>query len=343
MLRKFLVPLLLSSISSFSFGQSILTDANFNPVLGDAFAVKVVNETGINPGASGAAVTWDFTYLTQKMMDTGHTISRFAANGQSHYDAACNLAIMGPSATSHATTFLVANSSKLSQYGYYINTDTNLILTNPADELRYPFTYGNSFDDTCTGTIWFGISASYTGYLHVQCDAYGTLVLPFRTDTGVLRVHTVQNFTDNVYILGIPVVKNYIISSYDWYKPNYHTALLTIQTITEVGAPSPTNEFAAYAVAKVAGVNDVAHKIAELQLSPNPASGDVTVSYKTIQKEQVRISLMDMAGREVALLSQTETSGAQQMTFNTNRFPKGLYLVRLQVGSEIVSRKLTIQ
>lgn len=351
MLKSLLMPVCITAISATAFGQSTLTGATFNPVIGDAFAIKVCNTTGVAPGASGAGITWNFSSLVPSSADTGRAISCFSLPSSAppctNYPGT-TIVIKGPSIAKSTTAYLVANATKLSQNGYFIHADTSLKLTNPADQLRYPFTYGTTFLDTCEGTFRAGPTTAYEahhiGYINVNCDGHGTLNLPGSvTHTGVLRVHTTQNFTDSLNLFGTPLLKSYVISSYDWYKPNYHTALLTIQKITEVGNTVPDYEFIAYAVAPVTAVSDVDNKIDELQLYPNPASDLLNISYTTKGSEKVTVGLYDLMGREVAEIATKQGKGQQQIQFNTASYPEGVYIVRLQTGSEIITKNITLQ
>lgn len=347
MLRKIILPALLLTVSGASYAQSTLTGSNFNPQVGDAFALKICDTTGITPGPSGAAVTWNFSTGPNALMvtqtDTGRAVACTSTPYFSSFPAS-TVALKGPTVTASATTYLIANSTKLSQNGYYAAADTNLILSDPADQLQYPFTYLSSFSDPYAGILTLGpIAAHHTGTINVTCDAWGTLQLPGRTDVNVLRVKTTQVFTDSTNLFGSPIVKSYNILSYDWYKSDYHSALLTIQTVTEVGAPNPSFKFIAYAPQQISAVNDIAAAVNDVQISPNPSEGAFNVQFNAIIPQQVRISLHDITGREVAILADKQCSGRQNIHCGTQNLSKGLYFVHINSGGETLTRKLIIQ
>lgn len=347
MLKEILLPILFLTVSGASFAQSTLTGANLNPQIGDAFAMKICDTTGILPGASGPSVTWNFATgsnaLTVTKLDTGRAVSCSSTPYFSSFPSA-TIALKGPSTFGDATNYLVANSTKLAQNGYYAAPDTNLILSDVADQLRYPFTYGDGFTDTYSGILTLGpLAAHHNGTITVTCDGWGTLQLPGRTDNNVLRVKTTQLFVDSTNIFGSPVLKTYNILSYDWYKPDYHSALLTIQTVTEVGAPNPSFKFIAFAAQQISAVPNIASAVNNVALFPNPTTDNVTISFALATSQQVRISLHDITGREVALIADKHAIGKQNINYNTGQLAKGLYLVNINTGSETITRKLSVQ
>jgi hypothetical protein len=349
MLKRILLSSTIVAISIASYGQATLSSANFNPVIGDAFSLKICDTTGVQPGSAGASITWNFstgpTALNVTSLDTGYAVSCLSTPYFATFPSS-TVAIKGPASTmaSKSITYMIANTTTLAQNGTYYSSDTNLILTDPADQLRYPFTYMSNFSDTYSGILTMGtISAHHNGTINVVCDGYGTLSLPGRTDLNVLRVHTTQVFVDSTNVFGTPVFKTYNISSYDWYKPDYHTALLTIQTLTEVGAPYPTFKFVAFAAQQFTGVTDIKEGMTGVQVFPNPAIGAMNISYETAILQHVRVSINDIAGREIALISEKASKGKETVSFDASGIPKGLYLINIQSENGSVIRKVTLQ
>jgi hypothetical protein len=76
-------------------------------------------------------------------------------------------------------------------------------------------------------------------------------------------------------------------------------------------------------------------------LSPNPASGTVTVAWpKTL--ETVRcVELVDMAG-QIMLTQSVPLPDTRSIMLDTSPLPSGVYLIRLYTPKTIVARKLTV-
>lgn len=81
----------------------------------------------------------------------------------------------------------------------------------------------------------------------------------------------------------------------------------------------------------------------EMQLHPNPASHEVTVTFKIAESEHVRIDLFTSAGELIAnVTNELLPAGTHQKLFDLGRFAAGVYLVRMQTKNEVVARYLVI-
>ncbi|MEM8556257.1 MAG: T9SS type A sorting domain-containing protein [Bacteroidota bacterium] len=71
---------------------------------------------------------------------------------------------------------------------------------------------------------------------------------------------------------------------------------------------------------------------------PNPFAGQAQIDYTLGRSEQTRLAVYDVLGREVALLQEgTLAAGSHTATFDAARLPSGLYLVRLEVGNQVLT------
>jgi hypothetical protein len=344
MYKKLLPSLILIGCTITSYAQSTLTGANFNPQIGDAFAiVNCVTDT-VTPRNGGAAQNWDFTSLVTSSLDTGNAVP-CTSTAHCAMFSGTTLAITSPQ--SDLVQYIRADASTLSQVGYYQSADTNLVLTNPMDEIRYPFTYPDTFTDTYSGTLTFSLATALdTGSVFVACDGYGTLNLPGGvTFTNALRVHSMQVFTDSTNLFATPTIDTFNISTYTWYVSGYHSALLTISYVTQVGASSSSYQLVSYAPrqVRVAGVPVVNGTGSSLNVYPNPVQNELNIDYDNKTNENVRITLVDMLGRQVAVIADGNSQTAQHLTYNTTGLTKGLYILHLQSGSETITKKIEIQ
>ena len=76
---------------------------------------------------------------------------------------------------------------------------------------------------------------------------------------------------------------------------------------------------------------------------PNPTSGVVSVPFTLAEAGEVTIAVFDVTGREVATLaSGVRSEGAHTVEWDAAAMPAGVYLVRLQAGSELASTRVVV-
>ncbi|MCS7176698.1 MAG: DUF1501 domain-containing protein [Candidatus Kapabacteria bacterium] len=80
-----------------------------------------------------------------------------------------------------------------------------------------------------------------------------------------------------------------------------------------------------------------------LEAYPNPASQTATISFNLPEAAPVEVALLDIHGRVVRPLLQTElAAGYHRLPVNLGGLPSGLYLYRLRVGQRSVLRALHV-
>ena len=162
----------------------------------------------------------------------------------------------------------------------------------------------------------------------------------------MLRVHTFQAYTDSADLFGAGGAATFDLNTYTWYTPNYHSALMTINTAVGTGLTTGFYfKTVSYAFRQLsnAGVHPVDNIGESLQIFPNPAGNELNINFNAGTGEHVRINMVDMLGRDVAVIADQAAQGMQNITYNTGSLSKGLYLVRLQSGNETATRQIVIQ
>ncbi len=76
---------------------------------------------------------------------------------------------------------------------------------------------------------------------------------------------------------------------------------------------------------------------------PNPFNPSTAIRYDLPLDTRVRISVVDMLGREVAVLvNEPKPAGTHTLDFNASTMVSGVYLVRMQAGDFIHTRKIML-
>lgn len=79
---------------------------------------------------------------------------------------------------------------------------------------------------------------------------------------------------------------------------------------------------------------------------PNPASTSTTISYHLANKANVNLRVIDLAGKQLAvLIKQQQNAGKQEFywEFARNNISPGMYILFLQVDQKTYSRKIIVQ
>ena len=76
---------------------------------------------------------------------------------------------------------------------------------------------------------------------------------------------------------------------------------------------------------------------------PNPFNPSTQITYQLPQQSDVRLQVFDMTGRQVAtLVNESMNAGTHTINFDGSELSSGVYLYKLQAGTTILSRKLTL-
>jgi hypothetical protein len=84
-------------------------------------------------------------------------------------------------------------------------------------------------------------------------------------------------------------------------------------------------------------------KFSLTQNYPNPFNPSTNITYTLAKSEQVRLSVFNILGQEVAVLASGEQhAGEHTVTFNGNGLTSGVYFYRLQSASNSATLKMML-
>ena len=315
------------------FSQPVLTNS-LNFTIGDTFrSDSYIDVPSIDPGPGGANLIWDFSTISGGTYSEGE-------------GAIC----VDPTTTPFADSVVVANSnicirnvdSPNSGYFQYFdcnNTSRNgiaigvlesgsgsfITYTNEIKALEFPFTYGDSYEDTWEA-LYFSLDWGYHYYRDssittVEADAYGTITTPAGEFENVLRLKTItldyswQNYDGTGWIpLG-----SFTDTHYSWFAPNIKVAVMTMHEMDWM----PGFHTVSYLVEYNFPVGIEEQPTVQLEIFPNPTTDRVTLkTEKTINC----VSIYALNGQQMNFdASQTN----QFQTVDLSRYPKGIYLVKI--------------
>jgi beta-glucanase (GH16 family) len=80
-----------------------------------------------------------------------------------------------------------------------------------------------------------------------------------------------------------------------------------------------------------------------LNISPNPASGHITISYLISETSIVKLEIRDITGRLIrTMISEKQYSGRYQQKWNIQNLSPGVYFLTLNAGSKIFTEKCIV-
>jgi len=90
-----------------------------------------------------------------------------------------------------------------------------------------------------------------------------------------------------------------------------------------------------------AGVGDVMNIDRLMSVYPNPSNGLVNMRLAGVQKEDVKIIVLDMMGKEI-LVKTIKANDLQVQELDLTKQAKGVYFLRVQTGDQVYSKKLQV-
>jgi len=354
-MKKFysLVGLAFLGFISYNAGAQITLSSADMPSVGKSFQndfdtlTSSVNK--LNPGGSGASVTWNYAAVPMSYNQ-----------GDS---------IVAPSATPYASTFTTANiaDTTFGNAGYtYFNGSSSSFLVIGAEqniqgymvgvvfkpsvtELNFPGTYLNTSSGNSRASIppqavvYTGID-SVKGTLNMTykdtLDAYGSLTTPYGTYSTLRQKHYELDI-DSIYVHSTlahawvfyqaQTTKSY---AYRWFANGLGDAAATMNMDS---SGTKVTSFEWYS-GKPSGINPVSQAHHTL-VFPNPASTQVTFRFSAQNAEYVTV--FDMTGREI---TKAEMKNGTSV-INTASYSNGVYLFRLtdKSGNVLDNGKFTVQ
>ncbi|WP_345052791.1 T9SS type A sorting domain-containing protein [Hymenobacter glaciei] len=152
---------------------------------------------------------------------------------------------------------------------------------------------------------------------------------------GALRVFALQNNADGGFVSTDFIPQSGSNTTNLGTNPDFRTIAGTQAATVNIGAGTGVTVLGT----KAADANALA-----LQVYPNPATSIATLDYNVGSRaDNVNIMLTDLMGRNIkSLVDGLQPAGKQSTSVSTANVAAGTYLVRVQVGDKISTRKVVL-
>lgn len=351
-MKKTLFSLTLALAAQSALFAQPLLQMNVIPDIGDAATLYEADSNSINPGNTGANMTWNFSGL-----------SPLAGTQPTPYF------YLAPSNTppAYAAKFPTANfatklASDTAVYAYYkkeANQFSLLGFTNdyytqeyPNTDIQFkPLSYNQSYSDDFTNTtdagtgfIFYGKGTRTSTY-----DAYGPLTTPTGTYQNAMRVRTVTSQTDSASYFGNQIVYHYDITTYNWFAANQPGALVSINynhtvsaviipgfdtLVTDLGVLKSVNYISNVALGafeRPAELTGVTLRLA----GANPVVDEMALLITAEVNQDFQIWMTDVSGRVLDTRSLSVVAGENRMSLPVGHLSAGAYFLTLTDGKAV--------
>lgn len=314
-----------------------LTQAGYEPTVGDFERRKSYDTTTAVPRNTGTNQTWNFTSLASNTVQAT-TFSYVSPSSV-------------PSATAYAGCTLVRTDgsnneffkSTATQYELLGSKQSSVTLTftNSAINAVWPVNYGytntDAFGGTAKITSTITLNGPVNGSVTTSATGTGTLQLPNGiTLNNCLQIKSELNGVASFTILFTPLTATLSTTSYNYYHASYKFPVLTVNTTaitTPTAALNSKNTTVSVNNDVFAGINEFTMDNL-VTVYPNPATDFIHVAFNTNQ--EAKIEIYNQLGQTVL----TEIVAAEGKNIRISHLNSGVYFLRTTIGNKTVVKKM---
>lgn len=310
-MKKWILPALITLAQTSLWAQPVATSAN---VAVSNFNAEFYYSpaTNFTPGPAGANQTWDFSdSFEMTLAGTDEAIPVAGSPYASSFPTANYLykfsgMFGGDRYYYHNLTASKLEILSLGWNGVHGHNYT----ANPRTFAVFPYTFGTEFTDT------YRSSADNIDVTNVVTyDAYGTLIMPFKTFHNVIRQKVVKNGQTN----------------YNWF--NVQPFYPILQTVLEENSLGIVKDLSSLAADNFADGKMFA-------VYPNPAMDELNIEAIGTLTSPVHIEMYDLLGKRI-LLRKEENLDNDLVQLNLGSFDAGIYLLKItdsQTGASLTKK-----
>ncbi len=373
---KHFCSLLLTSLlfSSLAFSQITISSEDVLSLSGKSFTQEgtLVESIAANPGMAGANQSWDLGAIPMDSMVTITWTFESPENtpyGDDFPDAnfvqTFVFDTLGFSVGTYnyakvtETEFISLGEVSISSFLSF--GDTTIEESSDTVAL-FPLTYEKSWSEVSRDTVdFFGTTEIIVDSTEYLVDAWGSVTVPAGT-FDCLRIRTIDYSTGFESVGGIPTdTSDFSSVSYLWISkeafivgtmesqegntdPDFDSASFftrlsgTGTTVIDTMGMDTTVTDTTGMDTTTTSIPSLLEIVEEVELSPNPAQGELTLSFTLPQKMPMEVGIYDLRGRRVhTLVSGTHLPGKyayswQGKTDNGNSIHPGWYVAVLNSG-----------
>ena len=312
---------LLSLFTAFGLGANAqtITQSYHFPIASDTYSLVQCDSIGFTGGTiTGSGATWNYSNLSMHL-STEKTYYAATVITNTTYPSAT---IAVGSATNNIS-YYSNDGTKCFYWGGNLlaktpagNIDLNLKYTTPSVQMAYPSSLTATTNYTVAGSTSLG---PFTGDSKTNVDGTGSLILPAKTFTDIVRVKTIENYTITSTLGNVLVDR----TKYDYYSISASRyPVFTIDSIHATSILGSDQQKFVYVQNNYAyvGINESQKSDIQLSVFPNPATN--LINFTATSPEATKVIAYDITGKIIG----TELMESGKTKMNTTNLASGVYM-----------------
>ena len=332
-------------ISSAIIAQPTITYENA-PKIGDVYTYAYFM-TPVDPGPGGANQNWDFSNVQADDNEQIEAVNPASTPYENDFPGA-NIAFYSASEDGEVYTFAAISQTDFQSYGTAVNADTGEIIMfypDPEKQMEYPFSYQDNFTDSYHSFFnvdfqGMSVTVHRWGDVNVTADAWGSITTPENTFNSVLRIKNESSSVDSIFLQGTFIMAmSSSTTDYTWFNGSdaYPVFSITISNNQQSGDTTGSYTTTAQAIGETSNI------LNNIRIYPNPAKNLLYVSIPTENESDLRITLIDLTGKEIIRMDRDFSSLNSPVTLDLNNLTPGMYFVRVYDGHNTFTKKVIVE
>ncbi len=137
-----------------------------------------------------------------------------------------------------------------------------------------------------------------------------------------------REFTDSLDVYGIGYDTSYFEGTHEFDAESWMTAIHWMDSIIDYSY-------------QTVGIPNYRQAFGNFNVCPNPVSDKLTISYQLKEAGTALVSILDLNGKLMEIVSsEFKPTGEYRLVRNISDYPQGVYLCRVQIGNDMVTRKI---
>ncbi|MFH0895359.1 MAG: T9SS type A sorting domain-containing protein [Bacteroidota bacterium] len=329
---KFL--LLFCVLSSKVNAQPILQASNSAPVIGESFKYYVADSSSVTAIMNIALQTgpnriWDFSAIHK---EDSINVNYFSPSSSIVGNAFPSAEIMEEEAGE--LSFLDITTDSMAIIGDSIGMSMWKVerFSNPIVKLKFPFSYGNTFNDTYLSSWYypdFSSNFGRTGSITANAVGFGSLIMPYGTVHNVLQI---KISSENQMLMEGVSVGQWIDTILYWYQPGTHYPVISFSNVENGNYSS---RFLSSSNVLLSNDRSSQNNLSDISVYPNPTKGEFCIT--TSGKLQTA-SLIDPIGKVICEFNNPDS----RLKVNLEGFTPGVYYLVLNYQDYSVTKKIIL-